>query len=264
MAGVPDQRGRPVPQGLDGRRAARQPDRLTTPLVRDRGTGGCGRRRWDEALDLSPTRLARAPGGARPRRGRRLRRRRADQREGLPARQVRPGRAAAPARSTTTAGSACRRRRRPATGPSGSTAGCRSRWPTSARPTCSSCVGTNLAETMPPAARHLDAAPRARRARRRDRPAASPPTAERRRRVPAAGARHRPRARRSACCTWSSPAGAVDEAYVAARTTGFDDVRRSVAAWWPERVERVTGVAVGRAASRSPTCSAGVARGRWC
>ena len=38
-------------------------------------------------------------------------------------------------------------------------------------------------------------------------------------------------------------AGAVDEEYVAARTTGWDQVRRSVASWWPERVERVTGVA---------------------
>ncbi|WP_183096101.1 molybdopterin oxidoreductase family protein, partial [Nocardioides stalactiti] len=37
-------------------------------------------------------------------------------------------------------------------------------------------------------------------------------------------------------------AGAVDEEYVAERTTGFDAVRRSVASWWPERVERVTGV----------------------
>ena len=37
-------------------------------------------------------------------------------------------------------------------------------------------------------------------------------------------------------------AGAVDEEYVAARTTGFDEVRRGVAAWWPERVERVSGV----------------------
>jgi len=36
--------------------------------------------------------------------------------------------------------------------------------------------------------------------------------------------------------------GHVDEAYVAERTTGFEEVRRSVAAWWPERVERVTGV----------------------
>ncbi|SDK85354.1 assimilatory nitrate reductase catalytic subunit [Nonomuraea maritima] len=38
----------------------------------------------------------------------------------------------------------------------------------------------------------------------------------------------------------------VDEEYVAARTTGFDDVRTSASAWWPERVERVTGVPVHR------------------
>ncbi|MBX9246919.1 molybdopterin-dependent oxidoreductase, partial [Actinotalea ferrariae] len=36
--------------------------------------------------------------------------------------------------------------------------------------------------------------------------------------------------------------GLADEAYLAARTTGADDVRRSAAAWWPERVEQVTGV----------------------
>ena len=34
----------------------------------------------------------------------------------------------------------------------------------------------------------------------------------------------------------------VDTDYVAARTTGFDAVRRSVASWWPERVQSVTGV----------------------
>jgi assimilatory nitrate reductase catalytic subunit len=34
----------------------------------------------------------------------------------------------------------------------------------------------------------------------------------------------------------------VDDAYVAARTTGFDDARATAAGWWPERVERVTGV----------------------
>ncbi|WP_084780224.1 molybdopterin oxidoreductase family protein [Planobispora rosea] len=38
--------------------------------------------------------------------------------------------------------------------------------------------------------------------------------------------------------------GYVDEAYVAGRTNGFDAVRTSVAAWWPERVERITGVPV--------------------
>ncbi|MBD5785803.1 molybdopterin oxidoreductase family protein [Cellulosimicrobium terreum] len=36
--------------------------------------------------------------------------------------------------------------------------------------------------------------------------------------------------------------GLVDEEYVAERTTGFDDVRRSVMAWWPERAETVCGV----------------------
>jgi len=36
--------------------------------------------------------------------------------------------------------------------------------------------------------------------------------------------------------------GHVDEEYVAARTTGFQAVKESVAAWWPERAERVTGV----------------------
>ncbi|MFC7388395.1 molybdopterin oxidoreductase family protein [Sphaerisporangium rhizosphaerae] len=38
--------------------------------------------------------------------------------------------------------------------------------------------------------------------------------------------------------------GYADQDYIAARTTGFDAVRESVAAWWPERVERITGVPV--------------------
>ena len=94
MAGVPGQRGRAVPQGLDRRRpAAAHRERLTTPLVRDRATGELRAGPWDEALDLVADRLARCAGGARAGRGRGVRRRRADQREGLPARQVRPGRA---------------------------------------------------------------------------------------------------------------------------------------------------------------------------
>ncbi|GIG30767.1 molybdopterin oxidoreductase [Cellulomonas marina] len=36
----------------------------------------------------------------------------------------------------------------------------------------------------------------------------------------------------------------VDEEYVAARTSGFEAVRASVASFWPDRVERITGVAV--------------------
>ncbi|MFC3964387.1 molybdopterin oxidoreductase family protein [Nocardia jiangsuensis] len=36
--------------------------------------------------------------------------------------------------------------------------------------------------------------------------------------------------------------GLIDEAYIAARTTGFDAVRRAVRLYWPDRVERITGV----------------------
>ncbi|MFE2439549.1 molybdopterin oxidoreductase family protein, partial [Streptomyces sp. NPDC059409] len=38
--------------------------------------------------------------------------------------------------------------------------------------------------------------------------------------------------------------GLVDKEYVAARTTGFEAAWESCAAWWPERVEAVTGVPV--------------------
>ncbi|MEU3625010.1 nitrite reductase [Amycolatopsis coloradensis] len=36
--------------------------------------------------------------------------------------------------------------------------------------------------------------------------------------------------------------GLLDQSYVDARTNGFGELWRSVAAWWPERVEQVTGV----------------------
>ncbi|GAA1848303.1 molybdopterin oxidoreductase family protein [Myceligenerans crystallogenes] len=39
--------------------------------------------------------------------------------------------------------------------------------------------------------------------------------------------------------------GLADRAYLAERVTGFDDVARSVAAWWPERAEIVSGVPAG-------------------
>jgi len=104
-------------------------------------------------------------------------------------------------------------------------------------------VGSNPAETMPPAARHLD--------RLRERggklvvvdPRVTA-TAERAdlviQPVPgtdlplALGVLH-----------LLDAAGMVDEEYVATRTTGFEDVRRTCASWWPERVERVTGVEAG-------------------
>ncbi|MBB5855235.1 molybdopterin oxidoreductase family protein [Amycolatopsis umgeniensis] len=36
--------------------------------------------------------------------------------------------------------------------------------------------------------------------------------------------------------------GLLDQSYVDARTNGFEELWRSVAAWWPERVEQITGV----------------------
>jgi assimilatory nitrate reductase catalytic subunit len=104
-------------------------------------------------------------------------------------------------------------------------------------------VGSNLAETMPPAARHLD--------RLRERGG----------RVVVIDPRRTPTADRADLFLQPVPgtdlplalgvlhlldaAGAVDEEYVAARTTGWADVRQSVSAWWPERVERVSGVPAG-------------------
>ncbi|WP_431246519.1 molybdopterin oxidoreductase family protein [Leifsonia xyli] len=40
--------------------------------------------------------------------------------------------------------------------------------------------------------------------------------------------------------------GLADTAYLDERTTGFDAVRRSVAAWWPERVQEHTGIPAGQ------------------
>ena len=42
--------------------------------------------------------------------------------------------------------------------------------------------------------------------------------------------------------------GHLDGAYVAERTAGFAEVRQAAASWWPERVERVTGVPVAQLA----------------
>ncbi len=102
-------------------------------------------------------------------------------------------------------------------------------------------VGSNLAETMPPAARHLDALRRnggkvvvvdPRRTATADRADVVLQPVPGTDLALARGVLHAVVA-----------GGWVDQAYVDARTTGFEQVRRDVATAWPELTERVTGVA---------------------
>ena len=254
-ARLPDQPRRAVPEGLDRRRgAARPPDRLTTPLVRDRDRRARAGRPGTRRSTCVAGRLARAAGDARRRRGRGLRRRRADQREGLPARQVRPGRAAAPAHIDYN-GRFCMS--------SAAAAGNRAFGIDRGLPfpladlergrRASCCVGSNVAETMPPFVQHLD-----RRARR----AAGSSSSTRGARATAALTADGAGCTSSRCRAPTSPlllgllhlrrrGGLRSTSSTSPRgPTGWDDVRRSVAAWWPERVER-----------RRPACPRRPARG---
>ena len=231
-----------MPQGLDRRRPPRQP-RAARP-ARWSGTRrpvSSGRPRGTRRSTWWLARLARSRACGRCGRGRGVRWRRADQREGLPARQVRPGRAGHLADRLQRAlvhvvGGVGRQ--------PGVRRGPRAAVPARRRRAHRRAGAGRLQPRRDHAARRPAPrpAPRAGRPRRGRRPAAD---RDRRpsRHLPAAGARHRPARSRSGVLHLLVAGGRVDEGYVAARTTGFDAVRREVAAWWPERVERVTGVA---------------------
>ncbi|GAA4699688.1 assimilatory nitrate reductase (NADH) alpha subunit apoprotein (EC 1.7.1.1) [Promicromonospora umidemergens] len=110
-------------------------------------------------------------------------------------------------------------------------------------------LGSNLAETMPPAVQHLAGARAAgglvvvdprRSATAR---LASDPSSEQ----PAEGVHLAPVPGTDLAVLLGLlhvvlAEGLADREYLAERTTGFDDVARSVAGWWPERVETVSGV----------------------
>ncbi|MPQ99004.1 molybdopterin-dependent oxidoreductase [Modestobacter sp. I12A-02628] len=103
-------------------------------------------------------------------------------------------------------------------------------------------VGSNPADTMPPAVQHLDAG--------RERGALHV-VVDPRRTATARGADLHLQplpgtdlALANGLLHIALADGLVDEAYVAARTTGFEEVRAAVARYWPDRVERITGVPV--------------------
>ena len=106
---------------------------------------------------------------------------------------------------------------------------------------CVLLVGSNVAETMPPFVQHLTAA----------REAGGSLVVVDPRRTPTAATADlhlQPQpgtdlALANGLLFLAIEEGLVDEEYVAARTTGWDAVRRSAAAYWPGRVELLTGVA---------------------
>jgi assimilatory nitrate reductase catalytic subunit len=103
-------------------------------------------------------------------------------------------------------------------------------------------VGSNPADTMPPAMQYFDAG--------RERGAQHVVVDPRRTATARSAALHlqplpgTDLALANGLLHIALAEGLVDEAYIAARTTGFDGVRAGVAAYWPDRVERITGVPV--------------------
>jgi assimilatory nitrate reductase catalytic subunit len=102
-------------------------------------------------------------------------------------------------------------------------------------------VGSNLAETMPPVVQHL--------VRQREHGGTLVVVDPRRTPTAAQATLHlQPQpgtdlALANGLLFLALEEGFVDEAYIAERTTGWQDVRRTVAGYWPARVERLTGVA---------------------
>ena len=122
-------------------------------------------------------------------------------------------------------------------------------------------VGANPAETMPPLGRHLAA------------------QAERGGSLIVVDPRRTATAKRATLHLQPTPGtdlalanallhiviaeGLLDRDYITARTTGFEEVARTVAAYWPHRVERMTGVSVAdmEAAARRLAAPAGSGTG---
>jgi assimilatory nitrate reductase catalytic subunit len=105
-------------------------------------------------------------------------------------------------------------------------------------------VGSNPADTMPPAMQHFEAGRAA---------GAAHIVVDPRRSATARGATLHLRpapgtdlALANGMLHIAVREGYVDQGYIAARTTGFAAVREAVGAYWPDRVERITGVDAAR------------------
>ncbi|MBO0869781.1 MAG: molybdopterin oxidoreductase family protein, partial [Micromonosporaceae bacterium] len=109
---------------------------------------------------------------------------------------------------------------------------------------CLLLVGSNLGETMPPAMRYLH--------RQRERGGRLVVVDPRRTRTAESADLHlapRPgtdRALAMGLLHLAVTEGLLDEAFIDARTTGFAQARAAAMGYWPERVERITGVPAAR------------------
>jgi assimilatory nitrate reductase catalytic subunit len=104
-------------------------------------------------------------------------------------------------------------------------------------------VGANVAETMPPLGRYLK--------EQRERPHATQIVIDPRATATARNAHLHLQptpgtdlALANGLLHIAIAEGLVDKDYIAERTSGFEDVRKTVAAYWPARVERLTGVPI--------------------
>ena len=236
----PVNRGALCIKGWTSAGTLRHPDRLTRPLVR-----GARRASRPRHLGRGPRtdrgRHPRPPVAPWSRRRRRLRRRLAHQREGLPARQVRAGGAAHREHRLQRALLHVVRRRRPPIKAFGVDRGLPFPVADLAGAEVHPPRRRNPAETMPPLMQYFEAqrarggaADRRRPATHADRASGEP--------SPATHARHGRRAGRRAPPHPDSRRADRPTAYIRERTEGFERGEAVAAAYWPERVERITGV----------------------
>ena len=141
---------------------------------------------------------------------------------------------------TITGGSACHRRLRPRSGRSGIDRGLPSPWKTSRGTKTILLVGSNAAETMPPIMQYFG----------RQQDAGG--------RLIVADPRSTPTAQRASLHLQLTPGtdaalangllhvmiveGLIDEDYISERTVDFELAKASAGSYWPDRVERITGV----------------------